>query len=171
MPHPLVAQLHFARSEFVRCLEGVPAEDACRRLDPLNCLSWIVGHLASQENGYWVRVAQGRKVVPGLHEQVGTGKPPSTPPLDEMWDAWRTITAAADEFLTTITQPMLSTHLEWGGKPMPESIGTLLMRNIYHYWYHTGEASAIRQMLGHRGLPEFVGDMAAAQYRPESNDQ
>jgi hypothetical protein len=53
------------------------------------------------------------------------------------------------------------------GKPVDENIGTLLMRNIYHYWYHTGEASAVRQMLGHTRLPEFVGDMSTAAYRPE----
>ena len=28
MPHPLVKQLRFARSEFARCLEGISDEDA-----------------------------------------------------------------------------------------------------------------------------------------------
>jgi len=37
----------------------------------------------------------------------------------------------------------------------------------YHYWYHTGEAHAIRDMLGHQDLPEFVGNMSEALYRPE----
>jgi len=41
------------------------------------------------------------------------------------------------------------------------------MRNIYHYWYHTGEASAVRQMLGHAKVPEFVGDLSVAPYHPE----
>jgi len=41
------------------------------------------------------------------------------------------------------------------------------MRNIYHYFYHIGEASAIRQMLGHKNLPDYVGDMEEVQYRPE----
>jgi hypothetical protein len=44
----------------------------------------------------------------------------------------------------------------------------MLMRNIYHYWFHTGEIHAIRQMLGHSGLPDFVGDMSKAAYYPES---
>ena len=35
------------------------------------------------------------------------------------------------------------------------------MRNIYHYWYHTGENMAIRQQLGHMQLPEYVGDIDA----------
>ena len=36
----------------------------------------------------------------------------------------------------------------------------MLLRNVYHYWFHTGEAHAVRQSLGHQGLPEFVGDMS-----------
>jgi hypothetical protein len=51
--HPLVTQLRFARSEFRRCLDGVSPEDAARRLGPLNCISWIVGHLANQEHFLW----------------------------------------------------------------------------------------------------------------------
>jgi DinB superfamily len=165
--HPLVDQLRFTRSELVRCLEGVSAEDAVRRVMPLNCLSWIVGHLANQEQGFWVLVPQGRLVVPGLNDLVGYGKPASAPPLDEMWAAWRTITQAADEYLDTLTTATLQTHLVWRGAPRPESIGTMLRRNTYHYWYHIGEAHAVRDMLGHQDLPEYVGDMSQALYRPE----
>ena len=48
MPHPLVEQLRFARHEFQRALEGVSDEDARRRLLPMNCISWNIGHLAWQ---------------------------------------------------------------------------------------------------------------------------
>jgi hypothetical protein len=167
MPHLLVAQLRFARSELVRCLDGISAEDAVKRLGPMNCISWIVGHLANQENAYWVLVAQGQQLVPGLNDLVGFGKPASTPPLDEMWTAWRTVTSAADRYLDTLTPELMQTHLTWQGKPRPESIGTMLQRNFYHYWFHIGEAHAIRQMLGHPDLPQFVGDMSGAAYRPE----
>lgn len=40
----------------------------------------------------------------------------------------------------------------------------MLLRTIYHYWFHTGEAAAVRQLLGHSSLPEFVGPMGAAKY-------
>jgi len=43
MPHSLVTQLRFARSEFVRCLEGISDEDARHRIMPMNCISWMVG--------------------------------------------------------------------------------------------------------------------------------
>jgi hypothetical protein len=165
--HPSVTQLRFARSEFVRCLDGVSAQDAVHRFKPVNCISWIVGHLAEQEHRYWVLWAQGRNLAPDLNRLVGYGQPASTPSLEEMWDTWDTVTSAADAFLDTLTTRQLTTHLEWKGESLPESIGTMLHRNIYHYWFHTGEAHATRQMLGHGDLPQFVGDMSEALYRPE----
>jgi uncharacterized damage-inducible protein DinB len=166
-PHLLVTQLRFTRSELLRCLEGVSDEEARRRFEPMNCISWIVGHLAAQEQYLWVESAQGRSLAPDLYKRVGYGQPPSTPPLDEMWAVWRAITGAADKFLDTLTTEQLQTHLEREGETLPESIGTVLFRNIYHYWFHTGEAHAIRQLLGHVDLPQFVGDMSQALYRPE----
>jgi uncharacterized damage-inducible protein DinB len=165
--HPLVTQLRFARGEFVRCLDGVSEADAVRRLEPMNCISWIIGHLANQEHAYWVLWAQGKNLAPGLQKSVGYGAPASTPPLNEMWEVWQTATQAADVFLDTLNAQHLQAHLERKGKPLRESVGTLLQRNIYHYWFHTGEAHAVRQMLGHGELPQFVGDMSLAAYRPE----
>jgi len=165
--HPLVIQLRFARSEFVRCVSTVSAEDAVRRFEPMNCISWMVGHLANQEHRYWVVVAQGRELMPGLNDLVGYGKPASTPPLEEMWAAWTAVTQAADEFLDGLAAEQLQQFLEWKGEALAESIGTMLLRNMYHYWFHTGEAHAVQQLLGHRDLPDFVGDMSAALYRPE----
>ena len=165
--HLLVKQLHFARSEFIRCLEGVSEEDAIRRILPMNCISWMVGHVANQEHCIWVIWSQHKEVVPGLNDLVGYGKPAITPQLKEMWVVWHKVTAEADKYLATLTPEIMQYFLQREGKPLEENIGTLLMRNIYHYWYHTGEASAVRQMLGHAKVPEFVGDMSAAVYEPE----
>jgi hypothetical protein len=167
MIHPLVTQLHFTRSEFVRCFEGVAPEDACRRVEPMNCLSWIVGHLASQEHYMWVQLAQGQDIAPDLRQRVGYGQPASTPPWDEMWTLWHAITEAADVYLDGLKPDDLNTHFKWEGKPLPESVGILLLRNIYHYWYHLGNAHAVRQMLGHANLPVFVGDMLSVRFALE----
>lgn len=166
--HPLVTQLRFARSEFMRCIEGISDEDAIKRPMPMNCISWTVGHLANQENRFWVIRAQGKNVAPDLHERVGSGMPASTPPLFEMLETWRKVTTTADAYLDTLTTKTLQTRFTVDGKPFPENVGTMLLRNLYHYWFHTGEAHAIRQMLGHTGLPDFVGNMAAAVYIPET---
>jgi uncharacterized damage-inducible protein DinB len=165
--HPLVTQLKFTRSEFARIFAGVSEADAARRFEPMNCLAWIAGHLANQEQRYWLQRSQGRILYPDLNDLVGYGKPASTPSLKEMLAAWKEITAAADDYLNTLTPEIMDTFPVWNGKQIDEKIGTLLLRNTYHYWYHTGEAAAIRQMLGHTRLPEYVGDIAKAQYRPE----
>ena len=48
-----------------------------------------------------------------------------------------------------------------------ETNGTLILRVTWHYWFHLGEGQAIRQLLGHTGLPDFVGGFSdAARYRP-----
>jgi hypothetical protein len=158
--NPYVAQLHFARDAFQRCLEGVSAQDALIRVGPINSLGWMVGHLANQEQRYWVMLAQGEMPFPGLNERVGTGKPVSTPPLDEMWEVWRQVTARADAYLNSLDRADLRATLEWEGQPAHYNVGMMLLRNIYHYWFHTGEAHAVRQSLGHQNLPEFVGDMS-----------
>ena len=83
-----------------------------------------------------------------------------------MWAAWREVTAQADVYLDTATSASLQEHFHWKGEPLEESIGTMLYRAIYHYWFHLGEAHAIRQMLGHRSLPQFVGRLHDAPYAP-----
>ena len=170
MVHPLVAQLRFTRSEWLRALADVPGEDARRRFPPMNSIGWIVGHLAWQEQRYWLMGAQGTTVVPQLNDLVGYGRPASTPPVDEMWAAWHTVTRAADPYLDALTTEALQGRILVNGQPDSETIGTRLQRVIYHYWYHIGEGLAIRQLLGHADLPEFVGDIQArGPYRPESS--
>lgn len=164
MSHPLVTQLHFARDEFQRCLDGVSPEDAAQRILPMNSISWIVGHLADQEHRYWVMAAQDKVVEPRLNDIVGHGKPASTPDLSEMWAAWRRVTQAADVFLDALTPDLLAEYPTYQGRKLKEPYGMLLLRNICHYWFHIGEAHAIRQQLGHPDLPQFVGDMSSVRF-------
>ncbi|MFN8540431.1 MAG: hypothetical protein U0232_23510 [Thermomicrobiales bacterium] len=35
----------------------------------------------------------------------------------------------------------------------------MIRRVAYHYWFHNGEAQAVRQLLGHTDPPTFVGDI------------
>jgi uncharacterized damage-inducible protein DinB len=159
MPHPLVAQLRFTRSEFKRALEGLTDADGRRRFLPMNCISWNIGHLAWQEQRYWLTRMQGQTPLPLLNELVGYGRPASTPSLDDMLAAWHTIATTADPYLDTLTTAKLQEPLVIEGKPVVYTVGSLLQRTIYHYWYHTGENMAIRQTLGHTNLPEFVGNI------------
>lgn len=166
MPHPLVTQLRFTRSEFIRGLKGVNEADAQKRILPMNCISWNVGHLAWQEQRYFLDYGQGFLRFPEINKSFAYGAPASTPPLKDMLAAWRAITQAADAWLDQQTSISLLDNLTSEGKPLKTTFGNLLQRVIYHYWYHLGENLAIRQQLGHQRLPMFVGDIdAKAPYK------
>ena len=159
MPHPLVTQLRFTRSEFKRAIDGVSNEDGARRFLPMNSLGWMVAHLAWHEQLCWLTRAQGQTLHPELNELAGYGKPASTPPIDTMWSLWESITNASEPYLDTLTSENLVTHWEVNGQPHRESIGSVLRRITYHYWYHIGESQAIRQLLNHPHRASFVGDI------------
>ena len=121
-----MTQLRFTRSEWLRGLEGVTAEEAVRRFGPINPIAWMIGHA---------------------------------------WAWWRAVTAAADPYLDTLAGARLTRR--WKRERSAETPGTKLHRTTYHYWFHLGESQAIRQLLGHTKLPDFVGGFGKAQYRPE----
>jgi hypothetical protein len=168
MAHPLVDQFRFARSEWLRGLGGLSEADAGRHFGPMNCISWIIGHLAWHEQRYWLDRAQGKVILPQLNELFAYGAPMSTPSLSEMMKSWHAVTRIVEPYLETLTTDEPQHDLLRDGKPIGQSIGSALRRITYHYWFHTGEIQAIRQMLGQSNLPEYVGDIEIeAPYRPE----
>ena len=143
MAHPLVDQLRFTRGEWLRALDGVPEADGVRRL---------------------LTRLQGLTPVPEAAELAATGGPASTPPLGAAMAAWHTVTSAADPALDSLDTTALQQWMP--NAPTPRLVGTTIQRVTYHYWSHIGEIIAIRQILGHAGVPEFVGDLdGLAPYR------
>jgi hypothetical protein len=166
--HPLAEQIGFTRAEWLRGLERVSDEDAARHFGPMNCISWIVGHLAWQEQRYFLARAQGKVLFPELNDRYAYGAPMSSPALSDTLRTWHQVTQASQPYFDTLTTQSLEQELPLDGKPVGQSIGSAMRRMTYHYWYHLGEIQAIRQMLGHTGLPEYVGDIETlAPYRSE----
>src|SRR5690606_31945283 len=142
--HPLVKQLQFTRSEFKRALKRVTDKEAAKRFMPMNCIAWNVGHLAWQEQSYFLHRAQGKMLLPEIDKLFAYGAPASTPKLNDMLTAWEAITKAADPWLEKLTSEKLSQHvIRKDGKTSKRILGAMLQRVIYHYWYHTGENMAI----------------------------
>ena len=168
MTHPLVDQLRFTRREWLRGLGGISEEDGARHFGPMNCISWTVGHLTWHEQRSFLQRPQNIILFPTLNEVFAYGAPMSTPSLKEMLETWQTVTNASDPYLDSLTTEILLTDLLLNGKEVGQTRGSALRRLTYHYWYHTGEIQAIRQMLEHKGLPEYVGNIETeAPYRPE----
>ncbi|MDP6422209.1 MAG: DinB family protein [SAR202 cluster bacterium] len=150
--HTLVQMQRIARMEFVRGLQGLSDEDARKRVEPMNCISWQIGHVAYQQRAFFVDWPQGKE-SPNEYTPFGTGSPASQPPLDEVMALWQASCDEADVWLEAATEESLQTPQS--SSPEGENGGTLIVRNICHTWCHIGEISAIRQILGHEP-PEFV---------------
>ena len=132
MPHPLVLQLRFTRSEFRRAIGRVSEADARKRVMPMNSIGWTIGHLAWQEQRYFIYFPTGKYLLPEIQEGYAFGSPYSTPPAKEMWAAWRKIARAADRFLDTLTVRKLRQMVVLDGKRTDRMYGNLLQRVIYH---------------------------------------
>ena len=170
MAHPMVEQLRFTRSEFMRSIKGVSINDGRIRLLPMNCIAWNVGHLAWQEQRYFLYFSGGNILLPEINSEFSYGAPASTPSIKEMIKAWQTVTQATDPWLDSLTSQNLLMTATNDDKPMKYTFGNMLQRVIYHYWYHLGEIMSIRQMLEHEKLPIFVGNIdTRAPYRPEDS--
>jgi len=163
----LVDQLYFARASWRDGLQDLSHKDAEARVEPMNAISWMVGHLAAHEQTLWLKIAQGRAVDTAV-DLCKPGQPAVTPPFDAMLAAWEQIIAETNPFLDALKPDDLTGYLTTEGEPMRESTGTMLQRLIYHYWYHLGEMQAVRQILGHTDLPAYVGHMPeTARYRTD----
>ena len=169
MAHPLIDQLRFARSEWLRCVAGVTEEEAAVHFGPMNCISWLMGHLAWHEQRYWRQYGQNLEpLYPELNELYAFGAPMSTPALAAMRQRWESVTAAVDPWLDQLSTADLAADMPRFGRSVGQSVGSGMLRMTYHYWFHIGEIQAIRQMIGHTDLGSYVGDIEArAPYRPE----
>ena len=154
----IVNQLKFARKEFRRGFEGVSEEDGARRLMPVNSIGWLVGHLAWHEQYYWLTRAQGIVLFPELNEETAFKKPASLPSLKKMIECWEIVTKEADSYLDNLKEEDLVSFMVVNGKQLSANVGTMMSRMIYHYWYHNGEMQAVRQIMGHANLPDFISD-------------
>lgn len=151
--HTLVDMLYITRQEFERNLRGLTDEDARKRIEPMNCISWIIAHVAWQHRSLFVDWPAGRP-FDAKYQRYGYGSPASQPPLEEAMELWRNACGESDDWLQTATTESLQGIIS-EFSPEGENWGTLLARCIFHTWCHIGEISSIRQILGHKP-PEFV---------------
>src|ERR1700741_4474088 len=143
MAHPAVDQLRFTRLEWRRGLSGLTEKEGSRHLGQMNCISWIVGHLAWHEQRVLLYRPQGILLMPELQDEFYSGAPMSTPSLQKMLKAWRKITRASEPFLDSFTTAALQKDLPLpNGKSVGQSQGSALLRMTHPYWFHIGEIQA-----------------------------
>ena len=73
--------------------------------------------------------------------------------------AWIKVTKESETFLDSLKTRDLMRDLPRDGKPTGQTFADAMRRMTFHYWFHMGEILAIRQMIGGKGLPEYVGNL------------
>lgn len=167
MPHPLILQLRFTRREFARGVKGVTAEEAVQRPHGLNAIGWAVAHLTWQEQKYFLHYGQGELPYLEVDRAYRPGASASTPALDDALRVWRDVTRRTDPWLDTLdVTAVAAPYRRPDGGDGARIVGDLLQRVIYHYWFHLGQVIAVRRLLGHERVPQFVGNIdQQASYR------
>ena len=75
--HTLVQMLYLARKEFERNLVGLTDEDARKRIEPMNCISWIIAHVANQHHLFSWTGLKAKIPTPDTHLTVMALRPHS----------------------------------------------------------------------------------------------
>ena len=160
--HHLVRYLQHARREFRRAVDGMTVPDLERRVGGINSVAWMVGHLAWQEQAYWL-TSRGEPALADL-DAFGRVHPDTPPAFDPLFAVWARVTAATDGWLVGLVDDDMRSHLQGRRLFEQENIGTLLTRTSSHYYLHIGQITAVRRLLDDR-VPSFVGTQAGAEYR------
>ena len=166
MTHPLVDQLRFTRSEWLRGLEGLTEADGSHHHGQMNSIGWIVGHLTWQEQRYLLHRPQGIMLRQDIQDRFAYGAPMSTPSLKEMLDAWRTITKAADPLLDAVTGETLLADVPLTANQRPNA-GSGSAGSTTTTVPHR-EIQAMRQMIARRISRVRRRHRGRGAYRPSS---
>lgn len=131
----VAALLHDIGDELAPWLAGIErvmAEEAVKRFEPINSISWMVVHLAAFKQFAWVIMAQNETISEAV-KACAFGKLASTPAMDEMMADFHAIAKASDRYLDTLTEDDMDLFLQFRGKSARENIGTFLIHQTWHY--------------------------------------
>ena len=144
-PPRLVRLLWDAFDELERVAAALPTPGQGRAIGRLNAGSWVVAHVAQQQEAYWCTGAQGLdpdEWLAGL--EVGFGSEPSVPDYRESLDAFARTRARSIPYLRSLRDEDLESVM--AGRA--ETVGDLLVRAVGHVFVHTGELATIASLVG-----------------------
>ncbi len=168
MAHHLVRYIWHVRRELERVLDGISEADLNREVHlnddsgSINSIAWMIGHLAMQEQAYWLLFTGNELVDKNL--KVYGGKVEDAKDFAELFELWKKITEQSNAWLETATPKDLENTFE----KARENTGSLMTRVIGHYYFHIGQIATIRKLLGY-DVPSFVGSQEGAYYTPENS--
>ncbi len=143
-----------ARDEFRRVAEAVPNPGRGGAIGRLNPGSFIVAHIATQDDLVWNVALQGLEPDAWLvAANAGHGAPRSTPDYDEALAALDRTFARSEATVTALAEEDLDRELS---SSVPGRIvAAQLARSTAHTWSHAGELATLASLVGapDLGLP------------------
>ena len=121
--------LRLTCKEFDRNLAGLNDDDARKRIEPMNCISWIIAHVANQHHTFFVAWQQ-EKAAETRFLPYGYGSPASQSHLEEALSLWHDATGDTEVWLKSVTNEKLK-ELPATSSPESENNGALMVPVSY----------------------------------------
>ena len=126
-------------------------------LDESNTIAMLTLHMAAGEAGWLSRVTANETpaaikelLVGGSQDRTGN-LPPAKPDRDRLARACREVRALTKESLAAVSDPDRTIEAE--GRTI--SVRGVLMHQIWHWTYHTGQVGLLRRLCGNRYMWTF----------------
>lgn len=137
---------------YLNCLNAMDNDKASwRPTDRTNSAAFIALHLV--DTRHWIAGMLGLTLVHPFKELCAKAKSiadlTQTPSLDELRDAWKSVTGELRERFKTVTQAELDAPAKWN-PPGVDDQSTLGMMSflMQHDSYHIGQLALLRKQVG-----------------------
>jgi len=131
--------------------EGLSHEDSLRQTPHVNCLNWVLGHLA--EGRDQVLSLLGEPPALGAEGEryrresdPVAGEEPGVVPLERLLAALQEGQERMEAALSALSEETLAEEREGGGRKL--SLGSRLIFAYFHDTYHTGQTELLRALAG-----------------------
>jgi hypothetical protein len=164
-----------AREEFVRVADSLPVPAQAGAFDRLSAGSWIVAHIAEQDDQYWGVHAQQLDADPWLvGASVKFGDPVSRPDYAEARAALDRSLARSQAYIEGLDGTQFDTVVRASRVPErgDQTVVELVVRQAAHLFALAGELAALGSLAGadDPGLPGRLTHVALANAPTESSE-
>ena len=148
----IIYQYKITNNQVLNYINDINDSESKTVFEPLNCISWTIGHLARYNNLAFASRSRGVK-VPDKFRDFENGSPHSQKDLIYVKGLWLETLNATEKFLDSLEEkdlkkvPDNESYIELNKKE-EENLGTFMTRRIFHSWNHLGEIASVRQLLG-----------------------
>ncbi|MBA30388.1 MAG: hypothetical protein CL905_00875 [Dehalococcoidia bacterium] len=142
----IIDQYRITNNQVLNYIDDVTDEESKLIFEPLNCISWTLGHLARYNNLTFAARSRGVE-IPNEFKDFENGAPHSQKDLSYVKGLWHKTLSDTEKFLDGLNENDLVKVLDNDSYNV-DNLGTVMTRMIFHSWNHLGEIASVRQLIG-----------------------